>query len=241
MIVNPMRFHWVCWMVVFSLHLASVEEVKAEKIDGDRLLDPNRLIEVRLELSQDDWSSLCRQSRNPATAFSGLPSENPYTYFKADLWIDGVKIESVGVRKKGFLGSADTQRPSLKVKFDEYLEQDPIDGLSRLTLNNNKQDRSQASQFLTYELFRKAGNPAPRSNWAHVIVNGQSLGVYSNVESIKKPFLARHFDDNHGNLYEGTLADFHPKAIVNVEVKTNKKDNDLSEIKQLARILKVWD
>lgn len=235
-IVRPPRIHGP-GLAVLTLLLMPAAALAAKQIDGDRLLDPNRMIEIRIELAPNDWIQLSQQSRNMATAFSGLPSESPYTYFKADLWIDDLKIESVGVRKKGFFGSADTQRPSLKVKFDEYVDQDPVKGLSRLTLNNNKQDRSQTSQFLTYELFRKAGNFAPRSNWAHVTVNGQSLGVYSHVESIKKPFLKRNFKDKSGNLYEGTLTDFHPKAIGSIEVKTNEKNNDLSDITKLADLL----
>src|SRR5690606_32903219 len=103
--------------------------------------------------------------------------------------IDGVTIDSVAIRKKGFIGSLDEQRPSLKVKFDEYIEQDPIAGLDRLTLNNNKQDESQVSQYLTYRLFNAAGVPAPRCNFARVTVNGEYLGIYSNVESIRRPFL----------------------------------------------------
>ncbi|NNE00949.1 MAG: hypothetical protein HKN47_26840, partial [Pirellulaceae bacterium] len=209
----------------------------AKTIDGDVLLAPDRLVEIRLELDQADWRELCRQARDPAAAFSGLPSENPYSYFKADLWIDGEKIPSVGVRKKGFIGSSDQQRPSLKIKFDQFVQQDPIAGLSRLTLNNNKQDRSQMSQFLVYQLFRKAGNPAPRSNWAHVTVNGQNLGIYSNVESIKNPFLERAFDDKTGNLYEGTLTDFHPQTIDRIEVKNNDDTNDLSDLQRLTDLL----
>ncbi len=223
--------------VIAVVMLFHADVVIAEKIDGDRLLDPDRVIEIKIVIPSDDWTQLSRQSRNPATAFSGLPSDNPYTYFKADFWLDGNKIESVGIRKKGFFGSADVQRPSLKIKFDEYEKQDPIKGLNQLTLNNNLQDRSQLSQFLTYRLFRNAGNPAPRCNWAHVIVNGKSLGVYSNVESIGKPFLSKYFGDKSGNLYEGTLTDFHPKAIANLEVKTNEEKNDLSDIKRLAELL----
>ena len=39
---------------------------------------------------------------------------------------------SVGIRKKGFLGSLDEVRPSLKIKFDHFREQEPIPGLDRL-------------------------------------------------------------------------------------------------------------
>ena len=214
-----------------------VADVAVAQIDGDELLNPKRVIEIKIEIVPQDWTRLRRQARNPMTAFSGMPNKSPYTYCKADVWLDGVKIESVGIRKKGFFGSADTLRPSLKIKFDEFKQQEPVKGLSRLTLNNNKQDGSQLSQYLTYRLFRKAGNPAPRSNWAHVTVNGESLGIYSNVESIKKPFLKRVFQDKSGNLYEGTLSDFYLRALENIEVKTNEKENERSDIKRLAEIL----
>ena len=102
-------------------------------------MDPGRLIEVVIELPVEDWSKLCQQTRDIRTAFTGS-SENPFTYFKGNITIDGVKIESVGIRKKGFIGSLDNQFPSLKVKFDEYVDQRPVKGIDVLTLNNNKQD-----------------------------------------------------------------------------------------------------
>ena len=107
------QFSAVRWLAVVLLSFNWADVAESKKIDGAHLLDPDRLVEVRIELPKDDWRQLCRQSRNPAAAFSGLPSVSPYTYFKANIWIDGVKIESVGVRKKGFFGSADTQPPSL--------------------------------------------------------------------------------------------------------------------------------
>jgi hypothetical protein len=70
-----------------------------------------------------------------------------------------------------------------------------------------------------------------------VTVNGTYLGIYSNVESIKKPFLARRFGDRTGNLYEGTLTDFHPKTIDKLEVKTNEGTNDGSDVKRLVDLL----
>jgi spore coat protein CotH len=107
----------------------------------------------------------------------GSIAKSPYTYFKADIWIDDVKIESVGVRKKGLFGSLDSDRPSLKVKFDEFVKQDPVKGLSRLTLNNNKQDKSQLSQFVTYQAVsrcwhtRSALQPRTRDSQRNVSGN----------------------------------------------------------------------
>ncbi len=209
----------------------------AQKIDSDGIFAPDKLIEVEIRMKEADWDSLRFQSRNIGTMMSGGMVDDPFTYFQTDLAIDGIEIESVGVRKKGLFGSADSERPSLKISFDEFKKQDPVDGLNRLTLNNNKQDSSQLSQFLSYQLFRKAGIHAPRSNFARVTVNGQDLGIYSHVESIDKPFLKKSFGDNSGNLYEGTLTDFHPKTIDKIEIKTNNKENDRSELKRLTEIL----
>ena len=143
----------------------------------------------------------------------------------------------MGIRKKGFFGSNDSQRPSLKIKFDEFAKQDPVKGLNRLTLNNNKQDRSLVSQLLAYQLFRDAGIHAPRCNYAKVTVNGKYLGVYTNVESIKKPFLKHQFGSSKGNLYEATLTDFHPRAIETIEVKNNKQESERQDIRSLADLL----
>ena len=92
-------------------------------------------------------------------------------------------------------------------------------GLERLTLNNNIQDPSLVKQYLSYKLFRKAGLPAPRCNFARVHVNGQYLGVYTNVESIRKPFLKRAFNDSDGDLYEGMINDFREGMYETFEVK----------------------
>lgn len=220
-------------MVAFSSLTA-----RGEDLDATRLLDPGHLVEVRIEVPEADWDKIRVQSRDFAAFFGGATeAARPYTYVKADVWIDGVKIESVGIRKKGLFGSADIQRPSLKIKFDEFVDQKPIKGLSRLTLNNNKQDTAQVSQLLTYKLFRDAGVHAPRSNLAHVTVNGTDLGIYTNVESIKKPFLEHSFGNNSGNLYEGTLTDFYPKSLEKVEAKTNEDDNNRDDIAALANLL----
>lgn len=217
--------------------IAGAAEPATASLLADSLLEPGRLSEIRLELAPRDWAALRRQFPNAGVFVAGGSRESSYTYFPADLWIDGVKIERVGVRKKGSFGSNDAERPSLKIKFDEYVEQQPVRGLSRLTLNNNKQDRSLVAQVLTYQLFRDAGIAAPRCNWARVTVNGTPLGIYANVESIQPPFLKRHFESSKGNLYEGQFADFHPRALENFEVETNKSKNDLADLRRVTELL----
>lgn len=209
---------------------------KKVKLDHKEIFDSSKLLEIEIEIPKKDWDQLRAQSRDFATGFTN-PNLKPYTYFKGNITVNGQTIKSVGIRKKGFFGSADTVRPSLKIKFDEFVDQDPAVGFNRLTLNNNKQDGAQVSQILTYGIFNNAGILAPRVSLAKVSVNGESLGIYSNVESIKKPFLKRFFIDTSGNLYEGTISDFYPKAIDKLEVKTNKQENQKEDIKALAAAL----
>ena len=194
---------------------------------------------MRSSFRPDDWESSAGKTRDIRTAFTGASASDPFTYFKGNITIDGVKIESVGIRKKGFIGSLDNQFPSLKVKFDQYVDQRPVKGIDVLTLNNNKQDTSLVSQFLTYQLFNAAAVHAPRVNFARVTVNGEYLGIYSNVETIGKPFLKRRFGNDAGNLYEGTLADFYPKAIDRIEAKN--KNDDRRKLLRLAELLAAKD
>lgn len=236
------RMIFACPLLFASIVLAlgplaaTAQELSLDELLLDQVLNPQRIVEISIEIPKDDWRELCKQSRDPGKVFQGV-IEDPFTYFKGDITIDGVTIRSVGIRKKGFIGSLDDRFPSLKVNFSEFVKQSPIDGLDGLTLNNNKQDSSLVSQFITYQLFNAAGVEAPRSNFARVTVNGEYLGLYSHVESITKPFLQRRYGNDRGNLYEGTLADFYPKAIDRFEIKTNKKNHDRSKITQLAEML----
>lgn len=208
----------------------------ADNPRADSLFPTDRLLEIAIEMPPEDWDALCAQTRDIRKAFSGV-TDDPFTYFRGDITIDGNTIASVGIRKKGFIGSLDRDRPSLKIKFNEYVKQTPIDGLDRLTLNNNKQDSSQISQYLAYKTFNAAGIHAPRCSFARVTVNGRFLGVYSHVESVRKPFLRQRFGSSDGTLYEGTLADFYPKAIDRLELKSGPKGDDRTTPRALAEIL----
>ncbi|MFM1941441.1 MAG: hypothetical protein RI897_423 [Verrucomicrobiota bacterium] len=208
-------------------------------LTADELFEGTRLLEVEIRLEAADWEELCSQGERDFLALlgGGAAPADRFTQFKADITIDGKTIRDVGIRKKGFLGSLDPEFPSLKVKFDEFVEQAPVEGLDRLTLNNNKQDASLASQYLTYALFNQAGVPAPRVSFARVTVNGKYLGVYSNVESVREPFLAEHFGDGTGEFYEGTLADFYPKALEGMEAKNKRTERGKARAEKLASLL----
>jgi hypothetical protein len=194
------------------------------------LFDPDRVLDIEIEIDPGDWDTLRRQTRSffdllGASCLSE-PPPSPFAYFPATVTIDGEPVSNVGVRKKGFFGSLSETKPSLKVKFDEYEPDQTYSGEERLTLNNSISDESYIKQCLGYALFTQAGVSAPRCNFARVTVNGRNLGLYVNVESIKKRFLRRHFDDDEGHLYEGALSDFRPGWVDTFERKTNEDEPD---------------
>jgi hypothetical protein len=197
--------------------------------DSDLVFDRD-LIDIEIELPAADWEELRHQYKSRHSTFGeadcrSTPGESPYTWFAASVTIDGTRLEDVGLRKKGHLGSQSTLRPGLKLKFDELVDGQSLLGLGRLALNNNRSDGSYVRTCVAYRIFAAAGVPTPRCTYATVSVNGEPLGVYTAVEEIGKPYLARRFDDAEGNLYEGTASDFLPDYVGGFEQETNEKSD----------------
>jgi spore coat protein CotH len=188
--------------LLFSLPLAA-----ASTLTADSLFDPGHLLQVEVTMDPDDWQALRISHRETGENFAQIV-EKPYEYYPATVSIDGENVGTVGIRKKGFFGSAVSTRPSLKLKMD-YLEDDKMfAGQDRLTFNNNNQDPTRAQSFIVYQFMNEAGVNSPRSNLAHIVVNGEDLGVYTHVESVRKPFIKRLFGKSKGDLWEGYAGDF---------------------------------
>ena len=226
----------VCLLGMLLVDLPCGLATEGKSDPADKLFALENFLEVKIQMNPLYWDRLryqyrdITQERKPGEAF-----KDNYTYLPATVSINGEPVGSVGLRKKGLIGSSSTQRPSLKIKFNHSKKGGRYLGLDRLTLNNNIQDSSLVKQYFSYKLFRKAGLPAPRCNFARVYVNGQYLGVYSNVESIRKPFLKRVFDDNKGDLYEGMINDFRVGMYETFEVK----DGAGRKMKSIVRVVKA--
>ncbi|MEZ4436632.1 MAG: CotH kinase family protein [bacterium] len=191
------------------------------------VFDGARLFEVEVEMDPADWDALRAQNRGELDLMGpdclDEPFASPYDWFPARVTVDGAVYDRVGIRKKGFFGSVSSSRPSVRIAFDEYVEGQSHRGLTRMALNNGRQDASRLRTCLAYGVFARMGAPTPRCNFARVTVNGQPLGVYAHVESIGRPFLAAQFGDPDGWLYEGTLSDFRPEWRGTMEQKTREE------------------
>jgi spore coat protein H len=175
----------------------------------------------------------------------------PRTYVRGNLMEGGTVLTNVGIHLKG-MGSFRTidERPSLAVKFDEFVSDQEYRGLTKLMFNNSVQDPTYVAELLAAGLFRDAGVPAPQVTYARVELNGRDLGLYVIIEAMNKRFLRHHFKNAKGNLYEGYLLDINvPLDQDNGEV-TNQADrlallaastfgNPAERYQQLGKILDV--
>jgi spore coat protein CotH len=220
-------------------------EPLAVEWSADDLFDKDRVLDIRITIDPADWDILRVQTRSVfdllgKDCFQG-PPKKVFTWFEADVTIDGIAMERIAVRKKGFQGSLDRHRPALKLDFNRHLSEQSFGGLTRMTLNNVKADPTKIRTCLANQFFSLAGVPASRCNFATVEVNGVRLGLYAHVEPIKKPFLREHFSDDEGNLYEGLMSDFEPQWTATFEKKTNEGEADWSDVEAAAAALALED
>ncbi|MEJ5258637.1 MAG: CotH kinase family protein [Anaerohalosphaeraceae bacterium] len=172
-------------------------------ICGSGFLSPSRDVNpfdlqqvrtVRIVMAEKDWKWLLA---NPMSE----------KYVRADFWFDGRKFSNVAVRPKGnsslmSVAASGSKRLSLKIDFNFFNSAQTFYGVKKLCLNNGFSDPTFIREVLSYEIFKEMGLPTPRCAFADVYVNNEHLGLYTQVEAIDKTFLARHFDNPHGNLYK---------------------------------------
>src|SRR4030095_10780611 len=139
----------------------------------------------------------------------------------------------VAIHLKGAAGSfrpidAD---PSLTLNFDKHVKGQTFHGLQRMSLNNSVQDRSFLNEQICREMFAAADVPVPRATHALVKLNGRDLGLYVLTEAFNKQFLAHHFKNPNGNLYDGG---FLKDVTDELEKSSGKNPEDRSDLKRLV-------
>ena len=206
--------------------------------DDTDFFSEDRVLEVAITMDEADWDSLRHESRSIAGEFAGDcrngPMKGDYTYFPASIDIDGEAASDIGIRKKGFIGSQSTEKPGFRINLDEYVDDTELFCTDNITLNNSVQDPALIRQCLTYKAFRDAGIAAPRCNFARVSMNGSDLGIYVNIEPVKKKFLRQNFGNDEGDLYEGTITDFPHNWLSTFDPKTDATDSELGPIRAVA-------
>ena len=124
---------------------------------------------------------------------------------------------NVAVHLKGSLGSFRSvdDTPSFTLNFSKYVARQRFHGLEKISLNTSIQDPTRVSEKVCRELYTRGGIPVPRAGYATADLNGRRLGLYVLLEGWNQQFMARHFADARGPLYEGPFfADIDQPPIV---------------------------
>jgi hypothetical protein len=160
--------------------------------------------------------------------------EEPRQYVRAELRESGAAVPlGVGLKLKGSAGSfrAVDDRPGLTIDVRRFGGDAEFHGLVKFHFNNCVQDPTCLHEALAYEIFRRAGLPAPLVTHARVWLDGRDLGLYVLKEGYDARFVARHFGRADGNLYDGgTNGDVHD----DLERDTGDGPLDRSDLKALA-------
>ena len=160
---------------------------------GDMIFDETYVHEIRIH-SGLDLNELFN-------LFLDELGVDEYTYSLAEVEIDNILLDSVGVRVKGGLTAFDQKKP-LKLDFNSFISGNRFDGLKKINLHQGNMDPSYIREAVTYSLFRNAGVKAVRTSFANVYYNDEYQGVYTIVEQIDDNFIKDRFASKNGALYK---------------------------------------
>lgn len=199
----------------------------------DRLFTGTEVPRLKIDIPDNELEKLRKQQPT-----FGQQGERPVVQVTVT---DGATVyTNVALHLKGAAGSFRPvdDSPAMTLNFDKFVPGQTFRGLQKLSLNNSVQDPTFLSEQFSREMFNKAGVPAPRATHAHVTLNGRNLGLYGLVEGWNKQFLARHFKNTKGNLYDGG---FLKDITDDLAVNSGDNEKDHSDRNALADAAKETD
>jgi len=233
-----MKYFFVIYILII-IHTAN----SFGQTPGSNIFNYNGIHDIHITFAQQNyWDSLLIYKEQGDIT-------GDYTYMVATVDFDGQIVDSTGVRFKGsssFEGSGN--KKPFKLKFNEYISGQKLDGLKKINLNNNFNDPTLMREKLFLDVLMDIGVHAPRCVYAKVYLNNTYWGLYTIVDQIDKVFLLSNFDDKSGNLFKGdtrtgmpcaNLA-YHPDPMEYrncYTLKTNENINDWSDLENLIDVI----
>lgn len=141
-----------------------------------------------LEFANTDWEK-------ELADFHGTDVDVP-----ARLVVDGKTYANVGVHFRGassFMMVSEGRKRSLNVSVDFVDEEQRLNGYRTLNLLNSHEDPTFLRTVLYFDIARDY-LPAPKANFTRVVINGESWGVYVNVQQFNKDFIKEWFGTTKG-------------------------------------------
>lgn len=187
----------ICFVAVcFSSELTKIMGgLKVNMAYETELFDTSKIMSVDIIMADDDWNDM-------------LLNAQTEQYYVCDVLVNGKKFNNVGIRPKGnssllcIVADKTSDRFSLKLEFDHFVEGQTCFGLDKLVLNNNFVDPTNMKEALIFDMYQFVDANAPLYNYAKVCRNGNYWGVYLALESIDESFMLRNYGTQDGELYK---------------------------------------
>ena len=155
---------------------------------GASLYDAKTVRTFFLDFESADWEK-------ELSEFHNTDVEVP-----AKLTVDGKVYPNVGVHFRGassYMMVSEGRKRSLNVSVDFVDENQRLSGYRTLNLLNSHEDPTFLRTVLYFDIARQY-LPAPKANFSRVVINGESWGVYVNVEQFNKDFIKEWFGTTKG-------------------------------------------
>jgi hypothetical protein len=173
-------------------------------------------------------------------------------YVEATACFEGRGLGRVGFRFKGAEGSLYScfdasgnntcKKLPLKLKFDEYEQDQRFHGLKRLNFHSSRYDETYLHERLAFDLFRSMGVVGPRVSWANVRVNGEMYGLFEMVEQLDGRFTADRWPERGDeNLFKEVWPVGADAAAAAERLETNEDAADVSAFVAFARAMEEAD
>lgn len=104
----------------------------------------------------------------------------------------------MGIKTKGNtsltqVANSGSDRYSLKINFDKYVDGQDCYGLDSLVLNNLYSDNSYLKEYMSYALMDYMDIPSSLYTFADIYVNGEHYGFFLALEDVDESFLERNY------------------------------------------------
>jgi spore coat protein H len=180
--------------------------VKAKKDPAAAFFADETVLYLAVELAEPELQKLRQDARKyvPVTLLEGDKDTKFGKTPKDNVGVKG-SYSDVAMHLKGAAGSFRQidDKPGLTLNMDKFVDSQRFHGLDKFHLANSVQDPAYLSELICGYIFRAGGVPASRIRPAVVTVQGRLRGMYYLKEGYDKLFRKRHFEDHHGNFYDG--------------------------------------
>jgi len=207
-------------IIAYTARSNAVEAVRYTGITNSvALFDESVVHSIQILMDDDEYQSMI-------TTYKQTGEKD---YFHADVVIDGVRVDNVGIRLKGNAslrtamgggpggfgrqpgGNPGTNSDSsrvvqipLMIKFDEYEKGQVYQGYDRVAIRSSgiSYNASMLHEPLTNSVFRWVGMPVTRTAYAGIQLNEDAEQLYTISEVIEEDYIKEYFANADGVLYK---------------------------------------